>query len=72
MGWRFKRNFVMNGNNIIVDTNFLIYLLNGREVVTPYLKNNMFISEITEMEMLGVKGLTLDVFRIRKSLIEGY
>jgi predicted nucleic acid-binding protein len=70
MGWRFKRNFAMNGNNVIVDTNFLIYLLNGREVVTPYLKNNLFISEITEMEMLGVKGLTQDVFRIRKSLIE--
>lgn len=60
----------MNGNNVIVDTNFLIYLLNGREVVTPYLKNNLFISEITEMEMLGVRGLTQDVFRIRKSLIE--
>ncbi len=60
----------MNGNNVIVDTNFLIYLLNGREVVTPYLKNNLFISEITEMEMLGVKGLSQDVFRIRKSLIE--
>jgi predicted nucleic acid-binding protein len=60
----------MNGNNILVDTNFLIYLLNGRGVVTPYLKNNLFISEITEMEMLGVKSLSQEVFRIRKALIE--
>jgi predicted nucleic acid-binding protein len=25
----------MNGSNFLVDTNFLIYLLNGKTVVTP-------------------------------------
>lgn len=43
----------MNGSNFLVDTNFLIYLLNGHAVIAPYLNDNFFISEITEMEMLG-------------------
>ncbi|MEK6783359.1 MAG: type II toxin-antitoxin system VapC family toxin [Bacteroidota bacterium] len=60
----------MNGSNFLVDTNFLIYLLNGRAVVTLYLNSNFFISEITEMEMLGVKGLTAEILKIRTGLIE--
>ena len=60
----------MNGSNFLVDTNFLIYLLNGRTIVTPFLNNNFFISEITEMEMLGVKGLSPEVLKIRTGLIE--
>ena len=54
----------------MVDTNFLIYLLNGNAAVTPYLNNNFFVSEITEMEMLGVKNLDLAALTIRKLLIE--
>jgi len=60
----------MNGNNFLVDTNFLIYLLNGRAVITPYLNNNFFISEITEMAMLGVKSLALEILKVRIALIE--
>lgn len=60
----------MNGSNFLVDTNFLIYLLNGRTIVTPFLNNNFFISEITEMEMLGVKGLSPEVLKTRTGLIE--
>ncbi len=60
----------MSGNNLLVDTNFLIYLLNGHSVITPYLNNNFFISEVTEMEMLGVKDLSLTVLKIRTELIE--
>jgi len=60
----------MNGNNFFVDTNFLIYLLHGHPSVIPYLNNNYFISEITEMEMLGVKNISVHTLRIRKELIE--
>ena len=60
----------MSGNNLLVDTNFLIYLLNGNAAVAPYLKNNFFVSDITEMEMLGVKNLDSKVLIIRKLLIE--
>ena len=60
----------MSGSNLLVDTNFLIYLLNGHAAITPYLNNNFFISEITEMEMLGVKTITPSSLNIRKQLIE--
>lgn len=60
----------MNGSNFLVDTNFLIYLLNGKKVVTPYLNNNFFISEITEMEMLGVRGIPLEILKVRSDLID--
>ena len=60
----------MNGSNLLVDTNFLIYLLNGHSSITPYLNNNFFISEITEMEMLGVKDLTPSALKVRTELIE--
>ena len=60
----------MNGNNFFVDTNFLIYLLNGNPVVNPYLGNNYFISEITEMEMLGVKKISPATLKIRRALLD--
>ena len=60
----------MNGNNFFVDTNFLIYLLNGNPVVNPYLGNNYFISEITEMEMLGVKKISAATLKIRRALLD--
>lgn len=67
---RIKRKFVMNGNNLVVDTNFLIYLLNGHSIVIPFLNNNYFISEITEMEMIGVKALSPSGLKVRTELIE--
>ena len=60
----------MSGHNLLVDTNFLIYLLNGNLVITPYLNNHFFVSEITEMEMLGVRNLSSTALSIRKRLIE--
>jgi predicted nucleic acid-binding protein len=60
----------MSGTNLLVDTNFLIYLLNGHRSVQPYLNKNFFISEISEMEMLGVKGISPAVLKIRSELIE--
>lgn len=49
----------MNGNNIVVDTNVLIYLLEGKRNVDEYLRNNfIFISVITEIELLGWFNIT--------------
>lgn len=59
----------MSGNNLLVDTNFLIYLLNGRSFVKPYLGNNYFISEITEMELLGVRDIPSSSVKVRSELI---
>ena len=54
MDQNIKNNYEMNGNNIVVDTNVQIYLLEGKRNVEVYLKNNfIFISVITEIELLG-------------------
>jgi len=60
----------MSGANYLVDTNFLIYLLNGNASVKPYLNNNFFLSEITEMELLGVKDIPQLALKTRAALID--
>lgn len=64
-----KRQLEMSGVNLLVDTNFLIYLLNGNSAVKPYLGNQFFISEVTEMEMLGVKEIPATILKTRAALI---
>lgn len=59
----------MSGSNFLVDTNFLIYLLNGRSFIEPYLGNSYFISDITEVELLGIKDIDLKTEKIRTDLI---
>jgi len=60
----------VNGINIVVDTNFLIYLLNGESFIKPFLNNTFFISDVTEMEMLGVKGISPKALKVRSELIQ--
>jgi predicted nucleic acid-binding protein len=49
----------MNGNNIFVDTNILLYLLNGDQTITEILDNkSIFISFVTELELLGYSKIT--------------
>ena len=44
----------MNGNNILLDTNIVLYLLNGEETLIPLLEEkNLFLSFITQLELLG-------------------
>ena len=44
----------MNGNNILLDTNIVLYLLNGEETLIPLLEEkNLFISFVTQLELLG-------------------
>lgn len=48
----------MNGNNILADTNILIYLLQGNQEITDYLQGkDIYISFISEMELLSFPGL---------------
>jgi predicted nucleic acid-binding protein len=49
----------MNGNNIFLDTNIILYLLNGDDTLATFLNNkNLFISIITELELLAFDGIT--------------
>jgi len=48
----------MNGNNLFVDTNILLYLLQGDEGIVEILTGNeIYISFITELELLAFPGL---------------
>jgi predicted nucleic acid-binding protein len=44
--------------DFIADTNFLVYIHEGNENIIPFLNYNFGISFITEIELLGFKGIT--------------
>ena len=49
----------MNGNRVLVDTNTLIYFFNGHPKAIKALDgNNLFLSVITEIELLSYHGLS--------------
>ena len=49
----------MNGNSIVLDTNIVLYLLNGDEEISSILNGmQLFVSVITEIELLGYKGIS--------------
>jgi predicted nucleic acid-binding protein len=51
----------MNGNNILLDTNIVLYLLNGETTLIPLLEEkNLFLSFITQLELLGARYLSPD------------
>jgi len=50
----------MNGNKLFLDTNIVLYLLNGDETLAELLnEKQLYISVITELELLAFKGITL-------------
>ncbi len=60
----------MSGNNLLLDTNIIVYALKGLTNVKPYFDIEPFISVITETEILGVKEITADEMSIRETAIE--
>jgi len=55
----------MSGNKLFLDTNILLYLLEGDSTLTDVLDNKQFyISFITQMELLSFAGLTQKDLRI--------
>ena len=49
----------MNGNCIFLDTNIVLYLLNGNsDLVTILNKMQLFVSVITEIELLGYREIS--------------
>jgi predicted nucleic acid-binding protein len=48
----------MSGDSIFLDTNIVLYLLSGDETVAEILDGRtIFVSFITELELLGYKGI---------------
>ncbi|MDH5367777.1 MAG: type II toxin-antitoxin system VapC family toxin [Cyclobacteriaceae bacterium] len=49
----------MNGNSVLLDTNIVLYLLSGDEVLSNLLYNRkLYISFITQLELLGYQDIT--------------
>ena len=49
----------MNGNKLFLDTNIILDLLNGDETLAEFLNGKqLYISVITELELLAYKGIT--------------
>jgi predicted nucleic acid-binding protein len=44
--------------DFFADTNFLIYVHEGNKITEPFLKYDFAISFVTEVELLGFKGIT--------------
>jgi predicted nucleic acid-binding protein len=60
----------MNGNSFIADTNILLYLLKGDNTLKLLLdQKKIFISFITEIELLSFKKLAATETRIIRNLL---
>ena len=60
----------MNGSNLLLDSNIIIYYLQGNNTAYNLIENNnIFISVITEMELLSYKNLTVKEEKIIKDLL---
>ena len=62
----------MNGNNLLLDTNIILYLLNGEHTLIPLLEEkNLFLSFITELELLGNRHIKpSDTLKIKEFIEE--
>ncbi len=61
---------MVSGNNLLLDTNIIIYALKGLANVKPYFDIEPFISVITEMEILGIKDMSDEEIKIREIAID--
>lgn len=49
----------MSGNKFFLDTNIILYLLDGDQTLATFLyEKQLYISFITELELLGFDGIT--------------
>jgi len=49
----------MSGKEILVDTNIILYLLNGSDTLEEVLQGkDVYVSFITELELIGYKNIT--------------
>lgn len=60
----------MNGAKLFLDTNIILYLLNGDETIADFLyQKQLYISVITELELLGYKGINKEEEAVVKEFV---
>jgi predicted nucleic acid-binding protein len=60
----------MSGSSYLLDTNILVYALKGLQSVMPYFEEDCYLSVVTEIEILGVPGLSKKELGIRQSALD--
>lgn len=62
----------MNGSNILLDTNIVLYFLNGEETLIPLLeKKSLYLSFISQLELLGARYIKPnDILKIKQFISE--
>ena len=57
----------MNGNNLLLDSNIVLYLLSGEQTLVPLLEEKkLYVSFVTQLEVLGYRGIT--AIELKKSI----
>lgn len=57
---------------ILADTNIVIYAIKGISAVEPYLDHDLALSDISVIELLGVKNIEKNSLLVRKKFIENF
>lgn len=70
MEWNIKKQCVMNGIDFLMDTNVPIYVLEGYAAVKGIMQCSAAVSVITEMELLGKKGISPDEEKRIRNLLQ--
>lgn len=61
----------MSGNKLFLDTNIILYLLNGDVTLAELLnEKQLYISVITELELLTYRDITFQEIEILKEFLE--
>ncbi len=70
MDWITKKKPAMIGIDFLADTNFLIYLLEGRPETELFADFSFAVSFVTEIELLGRKGISETELQIIQALLD--
>jgi len=61
----------MSGNSFLLDTNVVLYLLSGNKTITTILDGTQpYISFITQLELLGYKGISQKDLQVVKEFLK--
>ena len=60
----------MNGNRYLADTNILLYIIAGNDSVYDFINDEFYISEVSEIELLGNKEFLYFNLNIVKKLLK--
>lgn len=63
----------MNGDRYLLDTNIVLFILSGDETIARYLhQKDLFLSVISEIELLGYKSLSAAEEKSIRSFLSGF